>query len=81
MRFNSFAGFGIGAATLTTVVTADSHDEDVINPSFDVSKFMAEPVTPQSTLITDKDDMRVKMELLIMKIQVKKCCFVSQFNS
>lgn len=39
---------------------------------YDVSQLMAEPVTPQETLLKDKDDMKVRMELLIMKIQVIK---------
>ena len=34
------------------------------------SSFMADPVTPKSILIENKDDIKVKMELFIMKIQV-----------
>lgn len=73
IRLNRFAGFGLGAATLTTVVAQSSSDANVLNtPYYDVSNFMAEPVTPQETLVKNKDDMKVKMELLIMKIQVPK---------
>nr|CAG4646980.1 EOG090X04L5 [Megafenestra aurita]SVE92335.1 EOG090X04L5 [Megafenestra aurita] len=69
-----FAGFGLGAATLTTVVAQSSSDANVLNtPYYDVSNFMAEPVTPQETLVKNKDDMKVKMELLIMKIQHDFC--------
>nr|CAG4636941.1 EOG090X04L5 [Ceriodaphnia reticulata]SVE72882.1 EOG090X04L5 [Ceriodaphnia reticulata] len=68
-----FAGFGLGAATLTTAVAAGSNNANVINPSFDASNFMAEPITPRETLVNDKDDMRVKMELLIMKTQAEFC--------
>ena len=35
--------------------------------------FMAEPVTPAATLIENKGDMKVKMELFIMKIQEEFC--------
>ena len=45
-------------------------DSNVVDPTYDVSKFMAEPLTPRSTLVKDKDDIKVKMELFIMKIQV-----------
>lgn len=31
---------------------------------------MAEPITPKNVLDDDSDEMRVKMELLIMRIQV-----------
>lgn len=65
-----FAGLGLGTASFTTVFTAGSTNANVVDPSYDVSKFMAEPVTPRSTLIKDKDDIKVKMELFIMKIQV-----------
>nr|SVE73501.1 EOG090X04L5 [Daphnia atkinsoni] len=69
-----FAGFGLGAATLTTVAAASgNNDGDVLDPSFDLSYFMAEPVTPRSSLVENKDDMKVKMEMLIMKIQADFC--------
>ncbi|XP_057372793.1 oxygen-dependent coproporphyrinogen-III oxidase-like [Daphnia carinata] len=69
-----FAGLGLGAATLTTVAAASGNtNADVLTPFLDVSSFMAEPVTPLSTLVKDKDDMKVKMEMLIMKIQADFC--------
>ena len=71
-----FAGLGLGAASFTTVLAAGSNYANVVDPSFDVSKFMAEPLTSRSTLFKDKDDIKVKMELFIMKIQV----FVSNFT-
>lgn len=72
MWLNRFAGFGLGAATLTTVAAVNGNNGgDVLDPSFDLSYFMAEPVTPRSTLVKDKDDMKVKMEMFIMKIQVE----------
>nr|SVE78806.1 EOG090X04L5 [Daphnia lumholtzi] len=69
-----FVGFGLGAATLTTVAAASGNtNADVLISPLDVSSFMAEPVTPLSTLVKDKDDMKVKMEMLIMKIQADFC--------
>nr|CAG4639953.1 EOG090X04L5 [Daphnia pulex]SVE84816.1 EOG090X04L5 [Daphnia pulex] len=68
-----FAGLGLGAASFTTIFAASSNNTNVVDPSYDSSKFMAEPVTPRSTLIKDKDDMKVKMELFIMKIQAEFC--------
>nr|CAG4650906.1 EOG090X04L5 [Simocephalus serrulatus]SVE94184.1 EOG090X04L5 [Simocephalus serrulatus] len=65
-----FTGIGLGAATLVSVVTAANVPNTMY---YDVSQFMAEPLTPQATLLKDKDDMKVKMELLIMKIQHDFC--------
>lgn len=54
-------------------MVASSSNANVSNTMYyDVSQLMAEPVTPQETLLKDKDDMKVRMELLIMKIQVIK---------
>lgn len=39
----------------------------------DLTKFMAEPITPMTTLRRDKDEMRTRMELMIMKIQADFC--------
>lgn len=38
-----------------------------------VSKFMAEPITPKDTLVANADDMKTRMELMIMKIQADFC--------
>ncbi|XP_062563073.1 oxygen-dependent coproporphyrinogen-III oxidase [Armigeres subalbatus] len=38
-----------------------------------VSHFMAEPITPKDTLLDNADEMKTKMELLIMKIQADFC--------
>lgn len=35
-----------------------------------IGNFMAEPITPKHVLEKDSEDMKVKMEMLIMKIQV-----------
>lgn len=37
------------------------------------NKFMAEPITPNKTLTDNANDMKTKMELLIMKIQTDFC--------
>ena len=37
------------------------------------SQFMAEPLTDQETLEENKDDMKTKMELMIMRIQKEFC--------
>lgn len=69
-------GIGLGATTLTSVVTAGSNNISNLPESlYNVSDFMTEPVTPQSTLTKNQDDMKVKMELFIMKIQVNKQSF------
>jgi len=39
----------------------------------DTSKFMALPVTPLEKLEREKDDMKTRMELMIMKIQADLC--------
>jgi len=39
----------------------------------DVSKFMATPVTSLETLSSNKEDIKSKMELLIMEIQAEMC--------
>nr|CAG4646192.1 EOG090X04L5 [Macrothrix elegans] len=66
-------GFGIASLTTVTAVAAGSQTANVQDITLDVSRFMAEPVTPKSLLTTNRDDMRTKMELLIMKIQADFC--------
>lgn len=39
----------------------------------DFSKYMALPITPADTLARDKNEMRTRMELMIMKIQADFC--------
>lgn len=40
---------------------------------FNIDKFMAKPITPIATLNKDKDEMRTRMELMIMKVQADLC--------
>ena len=37
------------------------------------SQFMAEPLTDEETLEANKDDMKTKMELMIMRVQKEFC--------
>ena len=58
--------------------SAEAHVSDAANTSsvdvesiyIDISNFMSEPVTPIPTLDANKEDMKTKMELFIMKVQV-----------
>ena len=59
------SAFGLGAATMTTAMA--SEEETSVHYT---NSYMADPVTPKSILIENKDDIKVKMELFIMKIQV-----------
>ena len=59
------SAFGLGAATMTTAMATEAETSVHYTNSF-----MADPVTPKSILIENKDDIKVKMELFIMKIQV-----------
>lgn len=43
--------------------------------------FMAEPLTPQKTLEEKSSDMKVKMELLIMRIQVRSFLVLKRYLS
>lgn len=53
------------------MTTASVHCQgSLAEESWDISKFMAEPVTPKDEISNNSDDIRVKMELFIMKIQV-----------
>ena len=42
----------------------------IIEEKREYTEFMAEPLTPKAMLEEGKDDMKIKMELFIMKIQV-----------
>lgn len=42
-------------------------------PPIDTSKFMAQPITPMSTLEANRNDMKTRMELMIMRIQADFC--------
>lgn len=41
--------------------------------SMDTNQFMCEPITPMKTLNDNPDDIKTKMELMIMRIQADFC--------
>jgi len=69
-----FAGIAFGGASLVTLVTNNGILHAQINEEKrEHSDFMAEPLTPKAMLEEGKEDMKVKMELFIMKIQADFC--------
>ncbi|EDW64623.1 oxygen-dependent coproporphyrinogen-III oxidase [Drosophila virilis] len=65
-------GTGLGLSTFATVTYAQAEAAKV-NRKLNISKFMAEPITDQSVLLADKENMRHRMELMIMEIQAEFC--------
>ncbi|EAT34350.1 AAEL013389-PA [Aedes aegypti] len=69
-RVLGVVGTIIAGGTITTYYQRnDAH----MAAKLTVGKFMAEPITPKDTLVANADDMRTKMELMIMKIQADFC--------
>jgi len=66
------AGIALGGATLSTLVGTNINTYASSNEETG-EDFMAQPLTPAATLEECKDDMKVKMELFIMKIQAEFC--------
>ncbi|XP_054743938.1 oxygen-dependent coproporphyrinogen-III oxidase [Anastrepha obliqua] len=66
-----FLILGIGFTTTASVSFVQM--EAARKRKLNTSVFMSEPVTDKSTLIANEDDMRTKMELMIMKIQADVC--------
>ncbi|XP_017111468.1 oxygen-dependent coproporphyrinogen-III oxidase [Drosophila elegans] len=69
-------GTGLGLASFSAVTYA--HSAEAVNPKvkgvqLNTSRFMAEPITDSKELLGDKDNMRHRMELLIMEIQAEFC--------
>ena len=56
-----------GTATLSA--TALLSVKNPPDQNFDYSKYLAKPITDVQHLTKNKDDMKIKMELFIMKIQ------------
>ncbi|XP_030557177.1 oxygen-dependent coproporphyrinogen-III oxidase [Drosophila novamexicana] len=65
-------GTGLGLSTFATVTYAQAEAAKV-NRKLNISKFMAEPITDQSVLLADEENMRHRMELMIMEIQAEFC--------
>ncbi|CAL7937403.1 unnamed protein product [Xylocopa violacea] len=63
---------GIGIFTTVTVYSASGITVSAASNELDMKKFMAEPITDIKEL-EKKNDMRKRMELLIMKIQADFC--------
>ncbi|KAM8716352.1 hypothetical protein ACLKA7_003261 [Drosophila subpalustris] len=76
MKSQHFRGFllgtGLGLSTFATVTYAQAEAAKV-NRKLNTSKYMAEPITDQSVLLSDEDNMRHRMELMIMEIQAQFC--------
>lgn len=74
-----YLGAGILAAGIVAYKTSDSR-VFAAEPELDTKEFMAEPITSKETLLKNKDDMKTKMELLIMKIQADFCKQLQKFE-
>ncbi|TMW45569.1 hypothetical protein DOY81_009349 [Sarcophaga bullata] len=65
--------FLIGSALTTFVTVPIAHMERGRRRKLNTSMYMAEPITDLEQLLGSEDDMKTKMELLIMKIQADFC--------
>ncbi|XP_023169960.1 oxygen-dependent coproporphyrinogen-III oxidase [Drosophila hydei] len=65
-------GTGLGLSTIASVTYAQAEAAKV-SRKLNISKFMAEPITDSATLLEDKENMRHRMELMIMEIQAEFC--------
>ncbi|EDW12544.1 oxygen-dependent coproporphyrinogen-III oxidase [Drosophila mojavensis] len=65
-------GTGLGLSTIASVTYAQAEAAKV-SRKLNVSKFMAEPITDSAVLLSDQDNMRHRMELMIMEIQADFC--------
>lgn len=65
-------GTGLGLSTFATVTYAQAEAAKV-NRKLNLSKFMAEPITDQNVLMGEEENMRHRMELMIMEIQAEFC--------
>ncbi|EDW77414.1 uncharacterized protein Dwil_GK18283 [Drosophila willistoni] len=63
-----------GFATLITYANAAAPDDaSKVKRKLNVNRFMAEPITDANVLLEDPDNMRHRVELLIMEIQAEFC--------
>ncbi|XP_058821702.1 oxygen-dependent coproporphyrinogen-III oxidase [Topomyia yanbarensis] len=56
-----------------TIATYFQKNEANMASTLSIGKFMADPITPNGKLAANSNDMKTKMELLIMKIQADFC--------
>jgi len=73
-RFRAFRQTGAvlvtaGLVTAFSIRQAEMERQRKIN----ISNFMAKPITPLDKLTKEKDEMRTRMELMIMKVQADLC--------
>uniref|UniRef100_A0A1B6GQL4 coproporphyrinogen oxidase n=1 Tax=Cuerna arida TaxID=1464854 RepID=A0A1B6GQL4_9HEMI len=71
----------VGAALIGTgvlVYESSRHKAEMAKAKIDISDFMAAPITDIATLEKNKNDMKSKMELMIMKIQADFCHALEQ---
>ena len=61
-----------GFVTAFSIRNANMERRAAVN-KINIENFMARPITPMETLTKDKDEMRTRMELMIMKIQADLC--------
>lgn len=78
------AGLGFGGQLGAALVTTSS-EEAPVTPAgdgrvcveeggvLDVGDFMAAPITDESVLLANRQDMRTRMELMIMRVQASVC--------
>lgn len=63
----------VGVGIATTASISFVHLEAARKRKLNTSIYMAEPITDTNTLLENEDDMRSRMELMIMKIQADVC--------
>lgn len=64
---------GTGILTGIAIYSVSSRKVSALQPVINVQNFMAQPITSVDKLQENLDDMKVKMELLILKIQADFC--------
>ncbi|KAH8305463.1 hypothetical protein KR018_006489 [Drosophila ironensis] len=64
---------GLGSFSLVTYADAAAVEDHSKVTGLDISRFMAEPITDRKKLLEDKENMRHRMELLILEIQAEVC--------
>ncbi|XP_012287841.1 oxygen-dependent coproporphyrinogen-III oxidase [Orussus abietinus] len=73
-RILSLQCFGAGLLTAGVIAHNVSHVQvQAASTDIDVNKFMSKPITDISILQNNQEDMKTKMELLILKIQADFC--------
>jgi coproporphyrinogen III oxidase len=69
--------FTAGIVTAFSIRRAEMEQRRSLQ-KINVNKFMAAPITPIEKLNKDKDEMRTRMELMIMKVQADLCRALEQ---